>query len=177
VNRTLIRGVIAALMSMVVMTGAGVVGTALAEGADVSAPRTYVDSRGLAPHTPLRWGPLARVRPVRPHASRAARRSALVGSPRTLAHVLLLRRGWSEGQWGCLDALWTRESGWRLTATNRRSGAYGIPQSLPASKMAAMGSDWRTDALTQIRWGLWYIGTSYGNPCRALAHSNAYGYY
>jgi hypothetical protein len=109
--------------------------------------------------------------------SRAVRRSPLTGSPRTIAHTLLLRRGWSEAQWGCLDALWTRESHWRTGAANGRSGAYGIPQALPGSKMATMGSDWRTNPLTQIRWGLWYIGASYGTPCNALAHSNRYGYY
>jgi hypothetical protein len=105
------------------------------------------------------------------------RRSPLVGSPRTIAHALLLRRGWGEGQWGCLDALWSRESGWRIYASNGRSGAYGIPQALPGSKMAAMGADWRTNPVTQIRWGLWYIGNTYGSPCNALAHSNATGYY
>jgi hypothetical protein len=110
-------------------------------------------------------------------SSRAARRLSLLGSPRTIAHALLLRRGWSEAQWGCLDALWTRESNWSITASNGRSGAYGIPQALPGDKMATMGSDWRTDALTQIRWGLSYIARSYGDPCSALGHSNRYGYY
>ena len=109
--------------------------------------------------------------------TRSIRRVSLVGSPRTIAHALLLRRGWSEGEWGCLDALWTRESNWNYEATNARSGAYGIPQALPATKMSVMGSDWRTNPLTQIRWGLMYIGRTYGDPCGALQHSDRYGYY
>src|SRR5262249_12780927 len=110
-------------------------------------------------------------------ASRSVRRPPLVGAPRTVAHVLLLRRGWSEGQWSCLDALWTRESHWKVAASNARSGAYGIPQALPAAKLASMGSDWRTDPLPQIRWGFWYTGVSSGSPCNALDHSDRYGYY
>jgi hypothetical protein len=109
-------------------------------------------------------------------SSRAHARAALTGSPQTIAHALVLRRGWSETQWGCLEQLWTRESNWRVDAQNR-SGAYGIPQALPATKMAMMGSDWRTNPITQIQWGLWYIAGSYGTPCVALQHSNNYNYY
>jgi len=69
-----------------------------------------------------------------------------------------------------------RESDWRVYAQNP-SGAYGIPQALPASKMAMMGSDWRTNPITQIRWGLYYIDNAYGTPCAALAHSDRYNYY
>lgn len=90
--------------------------------------------------------------------------------------MLVARQGWSPTQFGCLDRLWTRESNWQLTAQNS-SGAYGIPQALPASKMAAMGSDWRSNPITQIRWGLWYIANAYGSPCIALQHSYRYNYY
>jgi len=117
-----------------------------------------------------------KVHHVQRRASRSQARTALTGSPQTIAHALVLRRGWSETQWGCLDQLWTRESNWRVDAQNS-SGAYGIPQALPASKMSMMGSDWRTNPITQIRWGLWYIGNSYGSPCVALQHSNNYNYY
>ncbi|MBV9096921.1 MAG: transglycosylase SLT domain-containing protein, partial [Frankiaceae bacterium] len=123
--------------------------------------------------SPRRTAPASKPKRV----SRSIRRVALVGSPRTIAHALLLRRGWSEGEWSCLDALWNRESGWDVTASNGGSGAYGIPQALPASKMATMGSDWRTNPVTQIRWGLSYIARTYGDPCSALDHSNNYGYY
>ena len=73
--------------------------------------------------------------------------------------------------------LWNRESGWRADAYNASSGAYGIPQSLPGSKMAAAGADWRTNAATQVDWGLSYISARYGSPCGAWAHSEAYNWY
>ena len=111
------------------------------------------------------------------HASRASSRTALTGSPQTVAHALVLRQGWSEGQWSCLNSLWARESGWNTYATNSSSGAYGIPQALPGYKMASAGSDWRSNPITQIRWGISYIASKYGSPCSALSHSNATGYY
>ena len=75
--------------------------------------------------------------------------------------------GWSSDQFSCLDSLWVSESNWNVSATNSSSGAYGIPQSLPAEKMASAGSDWRTNPGTQIEWGLTYIQSSYGSPCNA----------
>jgi hypothetical protein len=80
------------------------------------------------------------------------------------------RYGWgSDDQWAALEQLWTRESGWNYQAENPSSGAYGIPQSLPGSKMAAAGKGWRTNPETQIRWGLDYIKARYGGPKRAWA--------
>ena len=87
------------------------------------------------------------------------------------------RYGWGRAQYDCLVRLWTRESSWRADAYNASSGAYGIPQSLPASKMASAGADWRTNAATQIEWGLSYIAGRYGTPCGAWAHSEAYNWY
>ncbi|WIE66096.1 lytic transglycosylase domain-containing protein [Curtobacterium sp. MCLR17_036] len=78
--------------------------------------------------------------------------------------------GWGGDQFSCLVSLWTQESGWRANALNASSGAYGIPQSLPADKMAAAGADWRTNAATQIDWGLAYIKSAYGSPCAAWGH-------
>ncbi len=92
-----------------------------------------------------------------------------------LAHVT--ERGWNYDQFSCLVKLWERESNWRYNATNKSSGAYGIPQSLPASKMASAGADWRTNPETQIRWGLNYIEGRYGSPCAALVHSDEYNWY
>ncbi|MBT2499987.1 hypothetical protein J7E25_12885 [Agromyces sp. ISL-38] len=89
----------------------------------------------------------------------------------------IARYGWGDGEYRCLVLLWTRESGWRADAYNASSGAYGIPQSLPGSKMAAAGADWRTNAATQIEWGLSYIAARYGAPCGAWAHSEAYNWY
>jgi hypothetical protein len=86
-------------------------------------------------------------------------------------------RGWSGGQWSCLDSLWQRESNWDPTARNPSSGAFGIPQSLPGSKMATAGSDWETNPATQIAWGLGYIGDRYGTPCGAWAHSESHNWY
>jgi hypothetical protein len=78
--------------------------------------------------------------------------------------------GWGSDQFSCLVSLWTQESGWRANALNVSSGAYGIPQSLPANKMAVAGADWRTNAATQINWGLAYIHDAYGSPCGAWSH-------
>lgn len=87
-------------------------------------------------------------------------------------------RGWVGREFDCLYRLWNRESGWRTAAVNRGgSGATGIPQALPGSKMASAGADWRTNAETQIRWGLGYIRARYGSPCGAWANSQAHGWY
>ncbi|MGW9630136.1 aggregation-promoting factor C-terminal-like domain-containing protein [Agromyces sp. NPDC055520] len=87
------------------------------------------------------------------------------------------RYGWGSGEYQCLVQLWTRESSWRADAYNASSGAYGIPQSLPGSKMASAGADWRTNAATQIEWGLSYISGRYGSPCGAWAHSERFNWY
>ena len=80
-------------------------------------------------------------------------------------------------QFRYVNRLWERESGWNVHAFNPYSGAYGIPQAVPGSKMSSAGLHWRTSARTQIRWGLRYIRSRYGSPRRAWAHSNAYGWY
>jgi hypothetical protein len=99
------------------------------------------------------------------------------GSTVAVGEQLAAARGWTGGQWECLHWLWTRESGWDTYAVNPTSGAYGIPQSLPAAKMAAAGADWRTDPATQIRWGLGYIAATYGTPCAAWAHEETDSWY
>ncbi len=109
--------------------------------------------------------------------SRAPRAEVPSGDPRSIARALMGRYGFSAEQFGCLDALWVKESGWNHRATNPSSGAYGIPQSLPATKMASAGSDWRTNPTTQIRWGLNYIKERYGSPCSAWAHSQRTNWY
>lgn len=98
------------------------------------------------------------------------------GSNRSIGRTMMLQR-WGSGQWPSLNSLWTRESGWRTTARNPSSGAYGIPQSLPASKMASAGSDWRSNPRTQIKWGLGYIASRYGSPAAAWRHSQRTGWY
>ena len=95
-----------------------------------------------------------------------------------LGQQLASAYGWGSGaEWTCLDELWTRESGWQMVWNYQGSGAYGIPQALPASKMAAAGADYMTDPATQIRWGLGYIASAYGTPCGAWAHEEANGWY
>ncbi len=96
---------------------------------------------------------------------------------RAYASSAVSARGWSQGEFSCLVSLWNRESSWRADAYNAGSGAYGIPQSLPGSKMASAGSDWRTSAATQINWGLGYIAARYGTPCGAWAHSESVNWY
>ncbi len=96
--------------------------------------------------------------------------------PREIAQALLAEYGWSD-QFSCLDSLYTRESNWNVYADNPSSTAYGIPQALPGSKMASAGSDWATNPVTQIRWGLGYIEDRYGSPCGAWGHSQSRGWY
>ena len=98
-------------------------------------------------------------------------------SNRGLGYRLMLQFGLAADQWQYLDALWQRESGWNHLAENASSGAYGIPQSLPGSKMADVAPDWRTNAETQITWGLAYIAARYGNPQGAWGHSQRVGWY
>jgi hypothetical protein len=75
---------------------------------------------------------------------------------------------WSSTEFSCLNQLWTKESNWRYQARNKSSGAHGIPQALPATKMESIGTDWRTNPVTQITWGLKYIEVRYKTPCKAL---------
>jgi hypothetical protein len=99
------------------------------------------------------------------------------GQNQALARSMMMASGWGGGQWPSLKALWTQESGFRTLAENASSGAYGIPQSLPGTKMASAGPDWRTNPATQIRWGLDYIKGRYGSPDAAMAHERAFNWY
>jgi hypothetical protein len=118
---------------------------------------------------------------VATQAARDQQRQSIIDNgrkdPRSVARALLDDFGFADSQFSCLDKLWTRESNWTYTATNRSSGAYGIPQALPGSKMATVGADYRTNPVTQIKWGLGYIKSVYGTPCSAWAHSQSTGWY
>jgi hypothetical protein len=96
---------------------------------------------------------------------------------REIGCALLLEAGFDIDQMPCLDKLWDKESGWNHEAYNESSGAYGIPQALPGSKMGSIADDWRTNPATQIKWGLGYIEDRYGTPCEAWAHSQETGWY
>jgi hypothetical protein len=91
--------------------------------------------------------------------------------------IMASQYGWGADQFGCLVPLWSRESGWNVNAYNASSGATGIPQALPGSKMASAGADWQTNPATQIKWGLGYIAGRYGTPCAAWDHSESAGWY
>lgn len=99
------------------------------------------------------------------------------GDAKTYARNMVSSMWRSSSEFTCLDKLWTKESGWNPLAANPSSGAYGIPQSLPGSKMASAGSDWKTNPKTQINWGLNYIQGRYGSPCSAWAHSQSTNWY
>jgi hypothetical protein len=99
-----------------------------------------------------------------------------VATAKNIAWIQLKQRGWTS-QAQCLVDLWNAESGWNVYAVNKSSGAYGIPQALPASRMRSAGPDWVHNPATQIRWGLSYIGARYGGPCNALRHEQRYHWY
>jgi hypothetical protein len=111
------------------------------------------------------------------HATAPAVSAPDPDSAKGIAYRLLEKRGWGEAEYACLVALWERESHWNVHAANPTSGAYGIPQALPGTKMASVGKDWKTNPKTQIIWGLSYIATRYSTPCGAWKVSEAQGWY
>ena len=101
-----------------------------------------------------------------------------VAKNKAIGRALAATYGWANGQeWTDLDKLWTRESGWDNRAQNASSGAYGIPQSLPASKMGALANPPVSSASAQIAWGLRYIKQTYRDPIGAWAHEESNGWY
>jgi hypothetical protein len=91
--------------------------------------------------------------------------------------ALMLEAGFGIAEFPCLNQLWTKESGWNYKATNRNSGAYGIPQAYPGKKMSSAGADWKTNPATQIKWGLGYVKGRYDSPCGAWSHFQNAGSY
>jgi hypothetical protein len=100
-----------------------------------------------------------------------------LGAKKVAKSILLDEYGFSEKEYKCLNSLWTKESHWNYKARNKNSGAHGIAQALPASKMNVVSTDWRTNPVTQIRWGLRYISIRYETPCKALAKHKRSNYY
>jgi hypothetical protein len=98
-------------------------------------------------------------------------------APQQIARKMLRSFGWTWRQFKYLNLLWEAESSWNVSAENPSTGAYGIPQAVPGSKMSAAGPDWQADAATQIRWGLGYISAAYGSPRIAWEHEVTYGWY
>ncbi|WP_102192334.1 phospholipase [Microbacterium aurantiacum] len=110
-------------------------------------------------------------------AASLAATNTVDGAKATAQQMAANQYGWGADQFSCLESLWNKESGWNYQAYNDSSGATGIPQSLPGSKMASAGSDWETNAATQIAWGLGYISSVYGTPCGAWSHSQSTDWY
>jgi len=141
-----------------------------AQQATQAAAQAQQATQAAAQVAPAQQPTQAQQSPSQPMAGQST------GDPKGYARQLLSSRG-EAGQFGCLDSLWGRESGWQVSASNASSGAYGIPQDLPGSKMASVGPDWQSNAATQIQWGLGYIDGRYGSPCAAWSHSQANGWY
>ncbi len=100
-----------------------------------------------------------------------------VGAKKVAKSIMLNEYAWGADQFNCLNRLWTKESHWNYKARNKRSGAHGIPQALPAIRMESISSDWRTNPVTQMRWGLRYIEARYDSPCGAWAKFKRSRYY
>ncbi len=153
----------------------------VAARASLTTARNAVEAKEIAAER-ARAAALAKARrEAAARAAREAKRKAIIANaranPRAVARLLLPEYGFSGDQFGCLDSLWTKESGWNYRAMNASSGAYGIPQSLPGSKMGTIAGDWQTNPVTQIKWGLNYIKNVYGTPCAAWSHSQATNWY
>ncbi len=149
---------------------------AAAEAARVAAEQAAAEAARVAAEQKAAAEAARKAAAARASRAAAARPAAAPGSARAIGQQLAAARGWTGEQWVCLDLLWSRESGWRTNAGNA-SGAYGIPQALPGSKMASAGADWRDSAATQVTWGLGYIGGRYGSPCGAWQHFQARHWY
>ena len=141
---------------------------AAAKAAAEEAARVAAEEarRAAAAAAPAVSGPVASTGDNSPGAAQAAARD-----------IMASQYGWGDGEFSCLVSLWNKESGWNYAAYNSSSGATGIPQALPGSKMASAGGDWATNAVTQVRWGLGYIAGRYGSPCNAWGHSQSVGWY
>ena len=156
------------------------VAAAKAAAAKAAAERKAAAAKAAAARKAAAQQAAEQAAAARKAAAQQAKETAVVkpsGSPQQIAQQMLSQYGWSPSQFSCLQPLWFHESGWNLSAENPSSGAYGIPQALPGSQMASAGADWRTNAATQIRWGLNYIHTRYGSPCGAWAHEQADNWY
>jgi len=161
----------AALMRAAELSSSALSSSALSSSALSSSEMSSSgNSAGAAPAATATQSPVAAQTPALRRQSRSSVLAAVSGQPREVARTLAATHGWTGSQWSCLDNLWNHESQYETTARNARSGAYGIPQALPATKMAAAGVDWKTNPVTQIVWGLNYISARYGSPCGAWSY-------
>lgn len=102
--------------------------------------------------------------------------TSYTGDVQGLAHGMIVER-WGEGEWPAFKAIIDKESGWNVASQNRRSGACGLAQALPCSKMAAYGPDYRNNPTTQLNFAISYIEGRYGTPSRALAFHRSHNWY
>ena len=100
-----------------------------------------------------------------------------IGAKKVAQVILTQEYGFDDSQFTCLNSLWTKESHWNYKAHNYRSGAHGIAQALPAEKMSVVATDWRTNPVTQIRWGIRYITMRYDTPCKAWSKWKSHRFY
>jgi hypothetical protein len=110
-------------------------------------------------------------------AAQVERAREAKGAKAVARQIIAQKYRWSDRQFTCLDNLWTKESHWNYKARNKTSGAHGIPQALPATKMEIVGTDWRTNPVTQLTWGLKYIEERYEYPCKAWNKSKRSNWY
>ena len=152
---------------------------ASAAAATTPTPATAATAAAAAAKAPA--APVAATKSTTPAAQQQVAAAPMAGtSPaaaQSFARSYLAGKGLGEAEFQCLVTLWTKESGWNFQASNPSSGAYGIPQSLPGSKMASIGADWQTNPQTQIIWGVTYIEGRYGSPCGAMAAWTVKGWY
>jgi hypothetical protein len=177
---TLVLSVPAALVMTVAIGAAGATPASAATGPPARPPAAAI-SAAAGTRTPVQLDAQA-------SRSSSARASSVVQAqrtsghrrhrgPRAIARLLLHRFGFKRWQFWYLNRLWSRESSWNPRAANPYSGAYGIPQAVPGSRMASAGGHWRTNPWTQIRWGLRYIRGRYHSPRRAWSHEQGTGWY
>jgi len=165
-----------------VVSAARVTGTSAAASAGSGAKAAVILdglAKPLAAASPPASSSAGIRRPIRGHTGKPVRhkRKHRRHTPRAIARSMLRHFGWWARQFRYLNMLWERESGWNVYASNPYSGAYGLPQAVPGSKMASAGPNWRTSATTQVRWGLRYIKGRYGSPKRAWDHELGVGWY
>ena len=148
--------------------------------------RSLAEAFGAQPQASRDQGPVldsvsaasavAKAKPIK-HKAKVKHHKAKKLTPKQIARRMLKSFHWTQWQFRWLNLLWSRESSWNVYASNPYSGAYGIPQAVPGSKMASAGADWQRSARTQIRWGLDYIKSRYGSPHVAWEHELGTGWY
>lgn len=107
----------------------------------------------------------------------ASKTGTIIGNRHFARFHIYHKYGWGTKQFKCLNNIWTQESHWNHKADNPTSSAYGIPQALPGKKMSDMGKDWKTNPVTQIKWGAKYVKLRYGTPCEAWVFKKRTGWY